>query len=64
MLQTFVAENLRNLPHLINPLFQQNGATARTACLSMEAVQQFIGDKAISRFSNIHWPLRSSDLLV
>jgi len=62
MLENFVAEKLENLPGLVNPWFQQDGATAHTARPSMAAVRQLFGNQIISRFGDIQWPPRSPDL--
>lgn len=64
MMEDFVAPKLRQLG--IDPKslhFQQDGASAHTARISMAVVQQMFGT-VISRFGEITWPARSPDLSV
>lgn len=42
--------------------FQQDGATAHTAKLSMELLREIFGKRIISRNSTFNWPSRSPDL--
>lgn len=42
--------------------FQQDGATAHTARISMEAIRPVFRGRIISRFGDINWPPRSPDL--
>lgn len=42
--------------------FQQDGATAHTARISMAALRHLFGDRLISRNGNMNWPARSPDL--
>lgn len=63
MVKTFLKTELRrrriNLPDVY---FQQDGATAHTARVSMAAVRQMFPNRVISRFGDLHWPPRSPDL--
>lgn len=44
-------------------MFQQDGATAHAAQISMERVRQAFPERVIiSRFGDIPWPSRSPDL--
>ena len=47
-----------------NIWFQQDGATAHTARISMERVRQAFPGKVISRFGDVPWPPRSPDLTI
>ena len=64
MLQSFVAPELTNFPHVQKTYFQQDEATSHTARQSLDAVQELFGIGVISRFCNVHWPPRSPDLFV
>ena len=44
--------------------FQQDGATAHTARVSMEVVRRMFPQHVISRFGDVSWPPRSPDLLI
>ena len=44
--------------------FQQDGATAHTARISMKRVQEMFPRRVISRFGDVHWLARSPDLSV
>ena len=47
-----------------NTWFQQDGATAHTARVSIVAVRRLFGNRVISRNGDIAWPPRSPDLSV
>jgi len=42
--------------------FQQEGATAHTAVISIAALRRLFPQRVISRFGDVPWPPRSPDL--
>ncbi|GFW35011.1 uncharacterized protein TNCV_979491 [Trichonephila clavipes] len=42
--------------------FQQDGATCHTARATIDLLKDMFGDRLISRFGPVNWPLRSCDL--
>ncbi|GFU91938.1 putative LOC100569746 [Trichonephila clavipes] len=42
--------------------FQQDGATCHTARATIDLLKDTFGDRLISRFGPVNWPLRSCDL--
>lgn len=60
MIQTFL------VPHLLQERgdlwFQQDGATAHTAIITMTVLRNLFPGRLISRFGDIPWPPRSPDL--
>ena len=58
----FFPELCRRRVSLRRTWFQQDGATSHTARISMEVLRQKFPGRSISRFGDIPWPLRSSDL--
>jgi hypothetical protein len=63
MLEKFVAHELHNFPEQIdNTRFQQDGATAHTARISMVVVRRLFDNRVISRDGDGTWPPRSPDL--
>lgn len=66
MLETFMAARIHTVPgiDIENTWFQQDGATAHTARVSMAAVRRLFGNHVISRNGDIVWPPRSPDLSV
>lgn len=65
MLNTFLGPELQRRGVEVSQLwFQQDGATAHTARMSMKRVQEMFPRRAISRFGDVHWPARSPDLSV
>lgn len=63
MISDFFRLELQNSPSFNrNTWFQQDGATAHTANVSMNAVRQLFPEKNISRNGTIPWPPRSPDL--
>jgi hypothetical protein len=65
MLNTFLFQELRRRNVNMQQIgFQQDGATAHTARLSMQVVRDMFTQHVISRFSDIHWPPRSFHLSV
>ena len=61
MLRNFLTPALQNHPH---PLlwFQQDGATAHTARMSLAELRAMFPGHLISRFGDVPWPARSPDL--
>lgn len=65
MLNNFFLPALRRRRIAIrNIWFQQDGATAHTARISMARVRQAFPGKVISRFGDVPWPPRSPDLTI
>ncbi|RZF42341.1 hypothetical protein LSTR_LSTR004149 [Laodelphax striatellus] len=66
MLETFLAERIQSLTNIDieKTWFQQDGATAHTARVSMAAIRGLFGKHVISRNGDIVWPPRSPDLSV
>lgn len=65
MLENFLEPELQNFAGFNqNTWFQQDGATAHTANLSMQVVQRMFPEKVISKNGDINWPPRSPDLTV
>ena len=63
MLTHFFRPELQNNEYFNrNTWFQQDGATAHTANVSMNAVRELFPEKNISRNGTIPWPPRSPDL--
>jgi hypothetical protein len=63
MLERFMQNEL--CPHQLDLLcFQQDGATAHTAQISMQVHRTMFSGRLISRFRDIIWPAHSSDLVV
>ena len=48
--------------NVIDPYFQQDGAACQTTRLNMEILRQTFPGRLISRFGDVEWPARSSDL--
>ena len=61
-LSTFFIPKLQRLD-LTHVLRQQDGATSHTVWLIMTILQEQFPGSLISRFSDIHWPIRSVDLI-
>ena len=61
---TFLVPELRMIECLQTTWFQQDGATAHTANISKNRLQQLFPGRLISPFGDIHWPSRSPDLSV
>lgn len=59
MLQTFLVPELHEHENL---WFQQDGATAHTARISMAVLRNLFPGRLISRFGDVPWPARSPDL--
>jgi hypothetical protein len=62
MLENFVGPELARHPVTEETFFQQDGATSHTARDSMTAVRNLFPNHVISRYGDITWPARSSDL--
>uniref|UniRef100_A0A1B6CQC5 Tc1-like transposase DDE domain-containing protein n=2 Tax=Clastoptera arizonana TaxID=38151 RepID=A0A1B6CQC5_9HEMI len=63
MVNNFLITELRRQQiNVADVYFQQDGATAHTARVSMAAVRQIFPNRVISRFGYLHWPPRSPDL--
>ncbi|GFW97066.1 uncharacterized protein TNCV_2696881 [Trichonephila clavipes] len=61
MVTNFFIPELNN--HDIQELwFQQDGATCHTARATIDLLKDTFGDRLISRFGPVNWPLRSCDL--
>ncbi|GFS60302.1 transposable element Tc1 transposase [Trichonephila clavipes] len=61
MITNFFIPELNN--HNIQKLWsQQNGATCHTARAAFDLLKYTFGDRLISRFGPVNWPLRSCDL--
>jgi len=56
---TFLRDELHPRQHL--SWFQQDGATAHTAQISMRVLSTMLPGRLISRFEHITWPARSPD---
>jgi hypothetical protein len=61
MLETFLRNEL-NLRQLNSLWFQQDGATAHSARISMAVLREMFPGRLISRFGDVNWPTRSPDL--
>jgi hypothetical protein len=61
MLETFL-RNEFNLCQLNSLWFQQDGATAHSAWISMAVLKEMFPGRLISRFGDINWPTCSPDL--
>jgi hypothetical protein len=62
MLETFLQNEL-NLRQLNSLWFQQDGATAHSARISMAVLREMFPGSLISCFGDINWPAHSPDLL-
>jgi len=63
MLGNFVGSQLAtHHPVTEEMFFQQDGATSHTARDSMAAVRNLFPNHIISRYGDITWPVRSSDI--
>ena len=51
-----------NEMNVIDPYFQQDGATCQTTRLNMEILRQTFPGRLISRFGDVEWMARSPDL--
>ncbi|GFW48700.1 putative transposable element [Trichonephila clavipes] len=51
-----------NNPDVLELWFQQDGATCSTARATIDLLKDTFGDRVISRFGPVNWPLRSVDL--
>jgi len=60
MINEFLSPNLP--PNNGTVWFQQNGATAHTAVISIAALRRLFSQRVISRFGDVTWPPRSPDL--
>ncbi|GFY16194.1 transposable element Tc3 transposase [Trichonephila clavipes] len=61
MITNFFIPELNN--HNVQELwFQQDGATCHTARDTIDLLKDTFGDRLISRFGPVNWPLRSWDL--
>lgn len=65
MIEEFLVPQLEENNYDMNNMwFQQDGATAHTARISMQAVRVLFPGRLISRNGDVHWPPRSPDLTV
>jgi len=63
MLRNFLRPQLPSLwVNMEEMWFQQDGATAHMAKASMTVFRQMFPQHVVSRFGNVPWPPRSSDL--
>jgi hypothetical protein len=63
MLETFFLPEMRGLNwNMATAWFQQDGATANMARLSMNTVRAAFPGRLLSRFVHIQWPSNSPDL--
>ena len=63
MLETFFLPEMRGCNwNTARAWFQQNGATAHTARLSMNTLRTAFPGRLLSRFGDIQWPSNSPDL--
>jgi hypothetical protein len=63
MLENFFLPELRRINwNMATAWFQQDGATAQTARLSMNALRAAFPGRLLSRFGENQWPSNSSDL--
>ena len=63
MLETFfLLEMRRRNWNMVTAWFQQDGATAHTARLSMNTLRAAFPGRLLSRFGDIQWPSNSLDL--
>ncbi|GFU99119.1 transposable element Tc3 transposase [Trichonephila clavipes] len=61
MIANFFIPELNN--HDVQELwFQQDGATCHTARATIDLLKDTFGDRLVSRFGPLNWPLRSCDL--
>ncbi|GFW10357.1 putative transposable element [Trichonephila clavipes] len=61
MINNFFIPELNN--HDVQKLwFQQDGATCHTPRATLDLLKDTLGDRLISRFGPVNWPLRSCDL--
>ncbi|GFV83376.1 putative DD41D transposase [Trichonephila clavipes] len=61
MITNFFIPELNN--HDVQELwFQQDGATCHTTRATIDLLKDTFGDRLISRFGPVNWPLRSCDL--
>ncbi|GFV07668.1 putative DD41D transposase [Trichonephila clavipes] len=61
MITNFFIPELNN--HDVQELwFQQDGATCHTTRATIDLLKDTLGDRLISRFGPVNWPLRSCDL--
>jgi hypothetical protein len=63
MTATFLRSELHPLEQHLS-WFEQDGATAHTAQISMQVLRTVFPGRLFSRFGNIAWPARSPDLAV
>jgi len=64
MINNFLVGEPTKFPQNDNFWFQQDGATSRTARVSINAIQQIFGNRIISKNGDIHWNPRSRDLSI
>lgn len=67
MLETFFGPELEELSeetNLIDPWFQQDGATAHTARVSLDKLRQMFPARLVSLRGDVGWPARSPDLSI
>ena len=67
MLETFLEPKLEELSEEINLgdiWFQQDGATAHTAQITMAKLRQMFPSRLVSRWGDVEWPPRSPDLSI
>ena len=63
MLETFLLPEMRRRNwNMATAWFQQDGATAHTARLSMNTLRAAFPGRLLSRFGDIQWPSNSPDL--
>lgn len=62
MMRDCLIPELQRFPVYENTHFQQDGATAHTANMSMHVLRDLFPNRLISRFGDIPWPARSPDL--
>ncbi len=62
MLNKFLKPQLDQLDNGKEIWFQQDGATAHTAGISISLLKQWFPSRLISRRGNVEWPARSPDL--
>lgn len=60
----FLPELRRRRMEIRNIWFQQDGATAHTARISMDILRRAFPGRVISRFGDVTWPSRSPDLTI
>ena len=61
MINDFLIPKVNEM-NVIDPYFQQDGATCHTTRLNMGILRQTIPGRLISRFGDVEWPARSPAL--